>query len=80
MTPANFERQAAIYMNNYSRFPPLFDRAADLLDKVKKGTYVRKDLQVTEKPEEAKEDPADFESKGAAPGFGGRGKKGKGEN
>jgi len=79
MTPANFERQAAIYMNNYTRFPPLFDRAADLLALVKSGKYVPSGLQVTEKPEEAKEDPADFEARGAAPGFGGR-KKGKGEN
>ena len=80
MTPANFERLAAIYMNNYQRrFPPLFDKAYDLNQLVKSGKYVPSGIHVTEKPEAEKEDPADFEAHGAAPGFGGR-KKGKGEN
>ena len=74
-----FQRLAAIYINNYPRFTPLLDKAYALLDLVKSGKFTPTGIKIDRPPEAVEANPEDFESKGAAPGFGGR-KKGTGEN
>ena len=75
-----FQRLAAIYMNNtHRRFGPLFDKADALLKLVNSGKFTPTGIKIERPPEAVEANPEDFESKGAAPGFGGR-KTGTGEN